>query len=99
MRLKWVLLSGVAAFGASMAFAAQAQDGGSRGSQLEEVVVTGTRQAEQLRDFAGSISLVKSDDVTVVGSTHHSEIMNRAPGAMMPRSLMPNSLAGRPVIL
>lgn len=60
--------------------------------KIEEVIVTGTRQAEQLRDFAGSISVVKGDDVTVVGSTHHSEIMNRAPGAMIQRNSGQESL-------
>lgn len=60
--------------------------------RVEEVVVTGTRQAEDLRDFAGSISLVKADDVTVVGSTHHSEIMNRAPGTMIQRNSGEESL-------
>lgn len=60
--------------------------------RVEEVVVTGTRQAEQLRDFAGSISLVKGADVTVVGSTHHSELMNRAPGAMIQRNSGQESL-------
>lgn len=60
--------------------------------RLEEVVVTGTREAEQLRDFAGSISLVKGEDVTVVGSTHHSEIMNRAPGTMIQRNSGEESL-------
>ena len=60
--------------------------------RVEEVVVTGIRQAEQLRDFAGSISLVKSDEVAVVGSTHHSEIMNRAPGAMIQRNSGQESL-------
>lgn len=60
--------------------------------RVEEVVVTGLRQPEQLRDFAGSISLVKSDDVTLVGSTHHNEIMNRAPGAMIQRNSGQESL-------
>jgi iron complex outermembrane receptor protein len=60
--------------------------------QVEEVVVTGTRTAEQLRDFAGSISVVGGEDVTVVGSTHHSEIMNRAPGAMIQRNSGQESL-------
>lgn len=60
--------------------------------RVEEVVVTGTREAEQLRDFAGSISLVKADEVTVVGSTHHSEIMNRAPGTMIQRNSGEESL-------
>lgn len=61
-------------------------------NRLEEVVVTGTREAERLRDFAGSISLVNSEDVTVVGSTHHSEIMNRAPGTMIQRNSGEESL-------
>ncbi len=60
--------------------------------RVEEVVVTGTREAEQLRDFAGSISLVKGDDVTMVGSTHHSEILNRAPGTMIQRNSGEESL-------
>ncbi len=62
------------------------------GKRVEEVVVTGLRQAEQLRDFAGSISLVKADEVTLVGSTHHNEILNRAPGAMIQRNSGQESL-------
>jgi iron complex outermembrane receptor protein len=69
-----------------------AERGRTRNAMIEEVVVTGTRQAEQLRDFAGSISLVKGDAVTVVGSTHHSEIINRAPGAMIQRNSGQESL-------
>ncbi|MBM0107401.1 TonB-dependent receptor [Steroidobacter sp. S1-65] len=60
--------------------------------RVEEVVVTGLRQPEQLRDFAGSISLVKAEDVTLVGSTHHNEILNRAPGAMIQRNSGQESL-------
>jgi outer membrane receptor protein involved in Fe transport len=60
--------------------------------KLEEVVVTGTRTAEQLRNFTGSISVVSGEDVTIVGSTHHSEIMNRAPGAMIQRNSGQESL-------
>jgi iron complex outermembrane receptor protein len=60
--------------------------------KVEEVVVTGARQAEALRDFTGSISVVKSEDVTIVGSTHHSEIMNRTPGTMIQRNSGQESL-------
>lgn len=60
--------------------------------QVEEVVVTGTRRAEQLRNFTGSISVVSGDDVTLVGATHHGEIMNRAPGAMIQRNSGQESL-------
>jgi iron complex outermembrane recepter protein len=61
-------------------------------ARLEEVIVTATRQAQQLRDFAGSISVVSGADVALVGSTHHSEIMNRAPGAMIQRNSGQESL-------
>ena len=60
--------------------------------KVETVIVTGTRSAEDLRNFAGSISLVGGDEVSVVGSTHHSEIMNRAPGAMIQRNSGQESL-------
>jgi iron complex outermembrane recepter protein len=60
--------------------------------RVEEVIVTATRQAQQLRDFAGSISVVSGTEVALVGSTHHSEIMNRAPGAMIQRNSGQESL-------
>lgn len=60
--------------------------------QVDEVVVTATRRAEQLRDYAGSISLVGDDAVAMVGSTHHSEIINRAAGAMIQRNSGEESL-------
>ncbi|HKE94706.1 MAG TPA: TonB-dependent receptor [Povalibacter sp.] len=59
---------------------------------VNEVVVTATRRAEQLRDYAGSISLVGDDDVALVGSTHHAEIINRAAGAMIQRNSGEESL-------
>lgn len=54
--------------------------------RVDEIVVTATRQAEQLREYAGSISRVGSSDIALVGSTHHSEIINRAAGAMIQRN-------------
>jgi iron complex outermembrane receptor protein len=61
-------------------------------AKVEEIIVTATRQAQQLRDFAGSISVVSGTEVALVGSTHHSEIMNRAPGAMIQRNSGQESL-------
>ncbi len=81
-----------ALLGCTALFITTAQAAERTGGRVEEVVVTGTREAEQLRDFAGSISLVKGDDVTLVGSTHHSEIMNRAPGTMIQRNSGEESL-------
>ncbi|HLS79799.1 MAG TPA: TonB-dependent receptor [Steroidobacter sp.] len=54
--------------------------------RLQEVIVTATRQAQDVQRFPGSISVVGAEDVRLVGSTHHSEIMNRAPGAMIQRN-------------
>jgi iron complex outermembrane recepter protein len=64
----------------------------SAAEPVEEVTVTATRQAQQLRDFAGSISVLSGADVALVGSTHHSEIINRAPGAMIQRNSGQESL-------
>ncbi|HMN45043.1 MAG TPA: TonB-dependent receptor [Povalibacter sp.] len=64
----------------------------SAAEQIDEVVVTATRRAEQLRDFAGSISIVSDRDVAMVGSTHHAEIMNRAAGTMIQRNSGEESL-------
>jgi iron complex outermembrane recepter protein len=60
--------------------------------RLEEVIVTATRSEQELREFPGSISVVSSDDVARVGSTHHAEIMNRVPGAMIQRNSGQESL-------
>ena len=62
------------------------------GDRVEEVIVTATRSVQQLHDFAGSISVVSSTDVALVGATHHAEIMNRAPGTMIQRNSGEESL-------
>src|SRR3954469_6888287 len=62
------------------------------GDRVEEVIVTATRSEQQLHDFAGSISVVSSNDVALVGATHHAEIMNRAPGTMIQRNSGEESL-------
>src|SRR5262245_27144420 len=59
---------------------------------VEEVIVTATRTQQQLRDFAGSISVVTADDVALVGATHHAEIMNRSPGTLIQRNSGEESL-------
>jgi outer membrane receptor protein involved in Fe transport len=60
--------------------------------RLEEVIVTATRSAQELREFPGSISVVSTADIALVGSTHHAEIMNRVPGAMIQRNSGQESL-------
>lgn len=63
-----------------------------RAARIDEVIVTATRQEQELRDYAGSISVMSADDVALVGSTHHSEIINRAAGAMIQRNSGEESL-------
>ena len=50
---------------------AQAEDA------LEEMVITATRHAEPLQKYAGSLSQIVTDDIALVGATHHAEVMNR----------------------
>jgi outer membrane receptor protein involved in Fe transport len=69
-----------------LAISASAED------SIEEVIVTATRQTQPLRDFAGSISVVSGDDIALVGATHHAEIINRVPGAMIQRNSGEESL-------
>ncbi|MFL6620844.1 MAG: TonB-dependent receptor [Povalibacter sp.] len=59
---------------------------------LDEVIVTATRRAEHVRDYIGSVSQLTAADVALVGSTHHSEIINRVPGAMIQRNSGEESL-------
>ena len=64
----------------------------SAAEDLGEVVVTATREHQALRDYPGSISLVDGNAVALVGSTHHNEIVNRVPGAMIQRNSGQESL-------
>jgi outer membrane receptor protein involved in Fe transport len=59
---------------------------------VEEMIVTGTRAPQEVRDFPGSISVVSGTDVATVGATHHAEIMNRVPGTMIQRNSGEESL-------
>ena len=65
---------------------AQAEDA------LEELVVTATRRAEPLQKYAGSLSQIVTDDIALVGATHHAEVMNRAAGVLFQRNSGQESL-------
>ena len=58
----------------------------ARADTLDEVIVTATRHAQQLRDYPGSVSIVDAQTVALVGATHNSELVNRAAGAMIQRN-------------
>lgn len=48
--------------------------------QLEEVVVTSTREEEPLKEKAQNIGIVKGEEIKDVKPSHPAEIMNRIPG-------------------
>lgn len=60
--------------------------------ELGPITVTATRRAQSLNDFAGSVSRIGSDVIGAVGPTHHSEVMNRAPGTYIQRGSGQESL-------
>jgi outer membrane receptor protein involved in Fe transport len=59
---------------------------------LEEIVVTATRKPESALRTPLSIDRLSGDVIDLVGSTHHSEILNRAPGTMIQRGSGQESL-------
>ena len=59
---------------------------------LEEIVVTATRKPAPAMRTPLSIDRLSSDVISMVGSTHHSEILNRAPGTMIQRGSGQESL-------
>lgn len=57
-----------------------------------EVVVTATRVAQPLREYAGSITRIDGEDIALIGATHHTETINVAPGALLQRNSGQESL-------
>jgi iron complex outermembrane receptor protein len=59
---------------------------------LGEVIVTATRKEQALLTYAGSITRVDGSEIDWSGATHHSELINRAPGAFIQRGSGEESL-------
>lgn len=59
---------------------------------LEEIVVTATRRPVPVSSVPLSLGSLGPGAITLVGSTHHSEILNRAPGVMIQRGSGQESL-------
>jgi iron complex outermembrane receptor protein len=74
MLLAWAGLAGLAQVTAAFASPAGA---------LEQVVVTATRRPEPALAVPLSIGRVGPEAITLVGATHHAEILNRIPGVMI----------------
>ena len=52
----------------------------AKSSQLEEVVVTGTREAEPLKEKPQTTGIIKQKEIQNTKPSHPSDIMNRIPG-------------------
>jgi outer membrane receptor protein involved in Fe transport len=61
-------------------------------SGLEEIVVTATRQPSPVLATPLSLSSVNRDALLLLGSTHHSDALNRLPGVMIQRGSGQESL-------
>jgi outer membrane receptor protein involved in Fe transport len=65
---------------------------GAAGQPLEEIVVTATRRPAIALDTPLSLDVVGREAIELVGSTHHSETMNRIAGVMIQRGSGQESL-------
>ena len=59
---------------------------------LDEVIVTATRSPLAIMDYPGSATRIGAASVGLTGPTHSSELLNRAPGAMIQRGSGQESL-------
>jgi outer membrane receptor protein involved in Fe transport len=60
--------------------------------ELEEVVVTATRRPVPAFETPLSLGALGAESILMVASTHHSEILNRAPGVLIQRGSGQESL-------
>ena len=49
-------------------------------TKIEDVVVTGTREAEATKEVPQTVGIVKGEDIKEIKPSHPSEVMNRVPG-------------------
>lgn len=49
-------------------------------TKLEEVVVTGVREVELLKETPSTVGVVKEEEIKAIRPSHPSEVMNRVPG-------------------
>ncbi len=59
---------------------------------LEAVTVTALRRPQGLLDYAGSSTRLDAEEIRELAATHHSELMNRAPGVLIQRGSGQESL-------
>lgn len=62
----------------SFPFAAFSED--KETTKLEDVVVTGTREAESAKEVPQTVGVVKGEEIKDIKPSHPSQVMNRVPG-------------------
>ncbi|MBI5327763.1 MAG: TonB-dependent receptor [Deltaproteobacteria bacterium] len=60
-----------------LAFSAYAEEGATK---LEDIVVTGTREAEAAKETPQTVGVVKGGEIKEIKPSHPSQVMNRVPG-------------------
>ena len=70
----------ITAFLFNLSVNAAEPEGSGDAIKIEDVVVTGTREAEPLKETPATVNAVKAKDIETVKATHPAEIMNRIPG-------------------
>jgi iron complex outermembrane receptor protein len=68
-----------------LVFAAEAVADLDDDARLEPITVTATGRATPLADLAGNATRIDDDEIRLVGATHVSELLFRAPGAWIVR--------------
>ena len=77
---------------AAVALALTAGTSGAATPVLEEIVVSATRRPVPALETPLSLDRLGGESISLVGATHHSEILNRVPGVMIQRGSGQESL-------
>ena len=73
----WAAIAGVAFANAALA--------GSEPTELDAVLVTASRFARPLTDYAGSATRLSAEDIARRGATHYADLLNLVPGVQLQR--------------
>lgn len=73
----WAAIAGVAFSNAALA--------GSEPPELDAVLVTASRFARPLTDYAGSATRLSAEDIAQRGATHYADLLNLVPGVQLQR--------------
>ena len=75
----WTAIAGIAFANAALGA------GAGEPPELDAVVVTASRFAKPLADYAGSATRLSAEDIAQRGATHYADLLNLAPGVQLQR--------------